>query len=69
MQSKSRAIEFPTATDNNEAPKERKMMLTQEEKKRLMEMIMNAKDLNEMTRLEKALAEGKMPPGVMNHET
>jgi U2 small nuclear ribonucleoprotein A' len=52
---------------NDAAPRERKILLTPEEKKKLQEMILNAKDLNEMARLEKALAEGKMPAGVMSH--
>lgn len=40
------------------------MKLTDKEKKKVEELIRNAKSLSEISMLEKALNEGRLPPGV-----
>ena len=52
---------------NGAAPESRlsRLKLTDKEKKKLQEMIKKADSLEEIIRLEKALNEGKLPPGIM----
>jgi len=47
------------------ASKLSRLKLTDKERKKLQEMIKNADSLEEIIRLEKALNEGRLPPGVM----
>jgi U2 small nuclear ribonucleoprotein A' len=42
-----------------------RLKLTDKERKKLQEMIKKADSLEEIIRLEKALNEGRLPPGVM----
>jgi U2 small nuclear ribonucleoprotein A' len=42
-----------------------RLKLTEKEKKKLKEMIKNAQSLEEILRLETALNEGRLPPGVV----
>ncbi|KAJ9495561.1 U2 snRNP complex subunit [Exophiala xenobiotica] len=63
---KTRAFDVPGAGVNGTAESKRKgvrTQLTETEKKRVQEMIKNAKSLAEITRIEKDLAEGKIPAG------
>ncbi len=47
------------------ASKLSRLKLTDKERKKLQELIKNADSLEEIIRLEKALNEGRLPPGVM----
>jgi U2 small nuclear ribonucleoprotein A' len=42
-----------------------RLKLTDKERKKLQDMIKKASSLEEIIRLEKALNEGRLPPGVM----
>lgn len=42
-----------------------RLKLTDKERKKLQDMIKKANSLEEIIRLEKALNEGRLPPGVM----
>ncbi|KAH6856401.1 leucine-rich repeat-domain-containing protein [Chaetomium sp. MPI-CAGE-AT-0009] len=48
-----------------QASKLSRLKLTDKERKKLQELIKNADSLEEIIRLEKALNEGRLPPGVM----
>ncbi|KAI9750865.1 MAG: alpha 1,2-mannosyltransferase 2.4.1 [Chaenotheca gracillima] len=71
---KSRTFDLPSAgitdgTANGAATtsfggKQYRVRMTEEEKRRVEELIRNAKSLQEITRLEKELAEGRIPGGV-----
>ncbi|KAK4187110.1 leucine-rich repeat-domain-containing protein [Podospora australis] len=58
-----------TATDaqggDKETSKLSRLKLTEKEKRKLQELIKKASTLEEITRLEKALLEGRLPPGIM----
>ncbi|KIW13713.1 hypothetical protein PV08_08904 [Exophiala spinifera] len=63
---KSRSFDVSGAAVNGKADGKRKgvrTQLTETEKKRVQEMIKNAKSLAEITRIEKDLAEGRIPAG------
>jgi len=63
---KTRAFDVPRAGAVNGKAETRKSVrtqLTETEKKRVQEMIKNAKSLSEITRIEKDLAEGRIPAG------
>lgn len=45
-----------------------RVKLTQKERKRVEEMIKNAKSLKEMEELEKMLNEGKVPGGILDDD-
>lgn len=65
---KSRTFDLPgasTAAPNGvqSVGKDYRVRLTEKEKKRLENMIRNAKSLQEITRLEKEINEGKIPSG------
>ena len=65
---KSRTFDIPGTTPtglNGTRPgdKSYRVKLTEKEKKRVEEMIKNAKSLQEISRLEKELNEGKIPGG------
>ena len=69
---KSRTFDIPsnTAAINGRAAggvgeKQYRVKLTEKEKKRVEEMIRNAKTLQEITRLEKDLNEGRIPGGML----
>jgi U2 small nuclear ribonucleoprotein A' len=46
-----------------------RLKLTDKERKKLQEMIKKADSLEEIIRLEKALNEGRLPPGIMVEDT
>ncbi|KAI9876092.1 MAG: U2 snRNP complex subunit [Pleopsidium flavum] len=52
-----------TSRTNTDGSKAYRVKLTEKEKKRVEEMIRNAKSLQEITRLEKELNEGRIPGG------
>lgn len=65
---KSRTFDVPSTSvsDLNGAPSDGKnyrVKLTEKEKKRVETLIRNAKSLQEITRLEKELNEGRIPVG------
>lgn len=64
---KSRTFDIPTSSLANSSAsagdKAYRVKLTEKEKKRVEAMIRNAKSLQEITRLEKELNEGKIPGG------
>ena len=63
----SRSINTGSSTANaNGADKISRVKLTDKERKRIEELIRNAKTLAEITRLEKALNEGRIPAGVLD---
>ena len=55
-----------SSTTANGTDKNYRVKLNDKERKRIEEMIRNAKTLAEITRLEKALNEGKIPAGVLD---
>ena len=65
---KSRTFDIPSASLINGAPagdKSYRVKLTDKEKKRVEALIKNAKSLQEITRLEKDLNEGRIPGGAI----
>lgn len=58
---KSRTFDVPSVASGLESGKAYRVKLTPEEKKRVEELIRNAKSLQEITRLEKELNEGRIP--------
>lgn len=62
MGTKSRTFDIPSAVTNG-TPSKTSNNLTAEEKKRFEYLIRNAKSLGEISKLEKYMAEGRMPPG------
>ncbi len=59
---------FDVAISNGSAgpaSKLSRLKLTDKEKKKLQEMIKSATSLEEIIRLEKALNEGRLPPGIL----
>ncbi|KAK2071129.1 hypothetical protein P8C59_005578 [Phyllachora maydis] len=67
---KSRAFDVSVANgsvsgQSSESSKLSRLKLTEREKKKLREMIEKSNDLDEMVRLEKALSEGRLPPGII----
>lgn len=64
---KTRTFDIPTgAADRAPAEKATRVQLTDKEKKRVEKMIREAKSLQEITRLEKELNEGRIPGGAMD---
>ena len=66
---KGRTFDVPDSTSilNGVRPGDKayRVKLTEKERKRVEEMIRNAKNLQEITRLEKELNEGRIPGGAM----
>ena len=67
---KSKSFAAPSAADLANggvggAEKSIALRLTDKEKRKVEELIRNAKSLAEISRLEKALNEGRLPPGVV----
>lgn len=62
---KSRTFDIPSA-DRAPAEKVSRVKLTDAEKKRVEKMIREAKSLQEITRLEKELNEGRIPGGALD---
>ena len=62
---KSRTFDIPGTGLNGTRPGDKayRVKLTEKEKKRVEELIRNAKSLQEITRLEKELNEGRIPGG------
>ena len=53
---------------NGASSKSSRMKLTEREKRKLEAMVKKAKTVSEVQKLEKAIAEGRIPPGVMDDE-
>ena len=69
---KSRTFDVPStgiSLNGNESNKTYRVKLTEKEKKRVEELIRNAKSLQEISRLEKELNEGKIPGGIGRGDT
>ncbi|KAF2723936.1 small nuclear ribonucleoprotein U2, A [Polychaeton citri CBS 116435] len=64
MASKKSGAYVPAAV--NGTSKANRMQLTEKEKAKLEALIRNARSLTEIQRLEKYMAEGRVPPGIMN---
>ena len=63
---KSRTFDTAAAgTSDVSGAKASRVKLTDKERERLKELIKNASTLEEVTRLERALNEGRIPPGVI----
>lgn len=62
---KSRTFDVPSAngTSISSSSKNYRVKLTDKERKRVEEMIKNAKSLQDIIRLEKELNEGRVPAG------
>ncbi|KAI9774271.1 MAG: U2 snRNP complex subunit [Geoglossum simile] len=59
---------LPGGASTNKTDKQYRVKLTEKEKKKIEEMIRNAKSLAEITRLEKELNEGRIPVGAMEDD-
>lgn len=62
---KSNAFDTSASTTAGATSKLARLKLTGSEKKKLQDMIKKAGSLEEIIRLEKALQEGRLPPGIM----
>ncbi|KAI4764314.1 U2-associated snRNP A [Aureobasidium sp. EXF-12344] len=62
----SRSLNTASTANANGTDKTSRVKLTDKERKRIEELIRNAKTLAEITRLEKALNEGRIPAGVLD---
>jgi U2 small nuclear ribonucleoprotein A' len=62
---KSKTFDVPSAngTSSSSSSKNYRVKLTDKERKKVEEMIRNAKSLQEIIRLEKELNEGRIPAG------
>lgn len=61
---KSRTFEVPSAANGRPlTEKKMRIKLTDAEKKRVQEMIRNAKSMQEISRIERDLNEGRIPAG------
>jgi U2 small nuclear ribonucleoprotein A' len=62
---KSKTFDIPSANgaSTNSSAKNYRVKLTDKERKKVEEMIRNAKSLQEIIRLEKELNEGRVPTG------
>jgi U2 small nuclear ribonucleoprotein A' len=62
---KSKTFDVPSAngTSSSSSSKNYRVKLTNQERKKVEEMIRNAKSLQEIIRLEKELNEGRIPAG------
>lgn len=56
------------AADGRPGAKVQRTKLTDEERRRVEEMVRNARSLGEIARLEKELSEGRVPGGVLGGE-
>jgi U2 small nuclear ribonucleoprotein A' len=66
---KSRTFDVPAPRDGNvAAEKSMRVKLTETEKKRIEKMIREAKTMQEITRLERELNEGRIPAGAADHD-
>ncbi|KAJ4300181.1 U2 snRNP complex subunit [Collariella sp. IMI 366227] len=62
---KSKTFDVGAPAAGGQASKLSRLKLTDKERKKLQEMIKKADSLEEIIRLEKALNEGRLPPGIM----
>lgn len=60
---KSRTFDIPSTDGATPASKNYRVKLTDKERKKVEELIRNAKSLQEIIRLEKELNEGRVPLG------
>ena len=61
---KSKTFDVPSSTNGQPLPaKSLRVRLTESEKKRVQQMIRNAKTMQEIARIEKELNEGRIPAG------
>lgn len=58
---KSRTFDIPSSSTTDVESKSYRVKLTDAERERVEELIRNAKSLQEITRLEKELNEGRIP--------
>jgi U2 small nuclear ribonucleoprotein A' len=65
VKSKTFDVGAANAAAGGQGSKISRLKLTDKERKKLQEMIKKADSLEEIIRLEKALNEGRLPPGVM----
>jgi U2 small nuclear ribonucleoprotein A' len=65
---KSRTFDVPSANGTSEpsAAKSYRVKLTDKERKKVEELIKNAKSLQDIIRLEKELNEGRVPAGAQD---
>lgn len=65
---KSRTFDVPSGAPTDQAPTDKavRVKLTDTERKRVEKMIREAKSLQEITRLEKELNEGRIPGGALD---
>jgi U2 small nuclear ribonucleoprotein A' len=65
---KSRTFDIPSGAAGDRAPADKavRVKLTDAERKRVEKMIREAKSLQEITRLEKELNEGRIPGGALD---
>ena len=63
---KSRTFDIPSTSSDVNGSKSFRVRLTEKEKKRVEVLIRNAKSLQEISRLEKELNEGRVPAGAMD---
>ena len=66
---RSRTFDVPATRDGSTAPeKSMRVKLTSSEKKRVEKMIREAKTMQEITRLERELNEGRIPAGAADND-
>lgn len=65
---KSKTFDVPAANGTSSSSKSYRVKLTDKERKKVEEMIKNAKTLQEIIRLEKELNEGRIPSGAQINE-
>ena len=66
---KSRTFDIQTATNGQPLPaRSLRVKLTESEKKRVQQMIRNAKTMQEIARIEKELNEGRIPAGAADSD-
>ena len=63
---KSRTFDVPSASTEANGAKQYRVQLTDKERKRVEVLIKNAKSLQDISRLEKELNEGRVPAGAMD---
>ena len=69
MGTKSRTFDVPATRDGSKASeKSMRVKLTDSEKKRVEKMIRDAKTMQEITRLERELNEGRIPAGAADSD-
>ena len=65
---KSKTFDISTGSAAGVTSKLSRLKLTDKERKKLQDMIKKANSLEEIIRLEKALQEGQLPPGIISED-